>query len=79
MSKVQSDLEALVGALSEQHDELAGLLEPLAGTDYGHATPCVGWDIADVVLHLSQTDALAVATLLDRFPEAAFSGGDQVR
>ena len=75
---MQSDLAALVGALSEQHDELAGLLEPLAGADYGRATPCVGWDIADVVLHLSQTDTLAVATLLDRFPEAAFSGGDQV-
>lgn len=38
----------------------------------GWATPsrCPGWSVADVVLHLAQTDEMAIASLQQRFGEA---------
>ena len=62
-------MDAVLNALEEQHAELAGLLDGLDAADWQRATPCEGWTVADVVLHLAQTDELALASLEDRFAE----------
>ena len=62
-------MDAVLNALEEQHAELAGLLERLGAADWQRATPCEGWTVADVVLHLAQTDELALASLEGRFSE----------
>lgn len=63
-------VQEIVAALAEQHAELAGALDPLP--EAGWATPtaqCPGWTIGDVVLHLAQTDELALASAQGRFHE----------
>jgi uncharacterized protein (TIGR03084 family) len=55
-------MQAVLTALTEQHAELAALLDRLDDADWRRPTRCEGWDIADVVLHLSQTDELARAS-----------------
>ncbi|MEP6623587.1 MAG: maleylpyruvate isomerase family mycothiol-dependent enzyme [Acidimicrobiia bacterium] len=49
--------------LHAQHDELWSLLEPLDAAGWTRPTPCPGWDVGDVVLHLTQTDQLGIASL----------------
>ena len=50
------------GALEEQHAELAGLLEGLDDDGWAAPSRCEGWTVADVVLHLAQTDEMALAS-----------------
>ena len=65
-------MEAIVAALREQHAELDGLLAGLSAEDWQRAAPdCPGWTLADVVLHLAQTDELVLASSEDRFLERA--------
>jgi uncharacterized protein (TIGR03084 family) len=57
-------------ALAEQHAETAALLGALVPEDWDRPTRCAGWNVADVVLHMAQTDEMATASLnagLDRF------------
>jgi len=63
-------VDEIVIALAEQHAELAGILAPLDDTDWRRDSPCDGWTVADVVLHLSQTDELAIGSVQHRFEEA---------
>ena len=49
--------------LAAQHEELWGLLEVLEESQWRLPSPCEGWDVADVVLHLHQTDLLGLASL----------------
>ena len=58
-----------VDALAEQQAELASLLDPLTVEAWRRPTRCPGWDVRDVVLHLSQTDAMALASLEERFDD----------
>ncbi len=53
----------LLADLADQHAELWALLRPLAEPAWQRPSPCEGWDVADVVLHLHQTDELALASL----------------
>ncbi len=71
-------MDEIVRALAAQHDELAALLDPLTPADWRRPTPCEGWDIAAVVLHLAQSDELALASVAGRFGEriGALTGGD---
>jgi uncharacterized protein (TIGR03084 family) len=57
-------------ALGDQHAELAGLLAGLTREQWDAPTRCTGWTVSDVVLHLAQSDELAIASLEDRFVEA---------
>ena len=58
----------IVTALTEQHAELAGLLEGLDEDDWPRPAPsCKGWTVADVVLHLAQTDELAIGSVRGTF------------
>jgi uncharacterized protein (TIGR03084 family) len=62
-------MDAILTALGEQHAELDALLEPLDEAGWSRPTRCEGWNVADVVLHLSQTDRLALASAQGRFGE----------
>ncbi len=70
----------LLQDLAGQHAELWSLLDPLDEPAWHRASPCAGWDVADVVLHLHQTDELARASLRDELaPDIAEfmrAGGD---
>lgn len=63
-------MEAIVTALAEQHAELDRLLSSLGDGDWQRASRCDGWTVADVVLHLAQTDELATASAQGRYDEA---------
>jgi uncharacterized protein (TIGR03084 family) len=56
-----TDMEAVLTALADQHAELDALLGGLDAPDWQRAVAdCPGWTISDVVLHLAQTDELVV-------------------
>jgi uncharacterized protein (TIGR03084 family) len=65
-----SDAHGIVAALGEQHDELAGILAELTDADWARPTRCDGWVVSDVVLHLAQTDEMAIGSLEGRYGEA---------
>jgi uncharacterized protein (TIGR03084 family) len=60
-------MDDVLAALGEQHAELATVLAGRSEAEWRKPTPCAGWDVTDVVLHLVQTDRLAVASLDDTF------------
>jgi uncharacterized protein (TIGR03084 family) len=76
-------VDPVVTALAEQQAETESLLALLAEGDWQAPTPCDGWDIADVVLHLAQSDEMAVASLGGSLPgggdaTAGWDGGSSV-
>lgn len=62
-------MQAILTALGEQHAELAGVLDTLGDSEWQRPTRCEGWSVVDVVLHLAQTDELALASAQGRFDE----------
>jgi len=67
---VTATVDAVVAALTEQQAELSGLLADLDERDWQRPSRCEGWTVADVVLHLAQTDEMARASLRGRFADA---------
>ena len=55
-------MDAIIGDLADQHAELRSLVERCTDDDWSRQTRCDGWDVADVLLHLVQTDELAIAS-----------------
>lgn len=55
-------MDAVVSALADQQAELAEILLGLKDSQWSSPTRCDGWDVADVVLHLAQSDGMAVAS-----------------
>ena len=53
--------------VADQQAELSALLRGLTEPDWRLPTRCEGWDIADVVTHLTQTDAMAVDSARGHF------------
>jgi uncharacterized protein (TIGR03084 family) len=62
-------MQEIVGALTAQQDELTALLEGLDDDGWHRASPCEGWDVADVVLHIAQTNEMAIASAGGRLAE----------
>src|SRR5262249_55396513 len=62
----EAPVQQIVECLAAQHAELDALLAGL--TEPGWATPtrCPGWTVADVVLHLAQTDEVTVISAEQR-------------
>lgn len=71
-------MDPTVEGLAAEQRELATLLEGLPKAAWTFPTRCAGWNVGDVVLHLAQSDQLAVASLTGRFDDAAAGrlGGD---
>ena len=63
-------MKAIVAALAEQQAELSDLLSGLSDTDWQRPSRCDGWTVADVLLHLAQTNELASASAGGRMAEA---------
>ena len=61
-------MDPVVAALGEQQAELSALVAGLPDEDWGRSSRCEGWSVGDVVLHLCQTDEMAIASLQDRLP-----------
>ncbi len=61
-------MQEIVAALAEQQDELAGLLADLADESWAQPSACAGWSVADVVLHLAQTNEMATASARGDLP-----------
>ncbi len=59
-----------MAALVEQQAQLSDLIDGLSPDGWAAATRCEGWDVSDVILHLAQTNELAVGSLAGRFAEA---------
>lgn len=55
-------MDQILAALRAQLDELDGLLGPLEDDGWARPSACEGWTIADVVLHLAQTNEIAAAS-----------------
>lgn len=64
-------MDVILAALSEQQEELDGLLAALDPAGWETPSRCPGWTVADVVLHLAQTDELVEATVQGRLAEVA--------
>jgi uncharacterized protein (TIGR03084 family) len=62
-------MDETVAALAAEHAELSALLTGLGDEDWHRPTRCEGWDVADVVLHLAQTDEMAIGSATDRYAE----------
>lgn len=60
-------MDELVASLAAQQAELSGVLAGLSENDWHAPTRCTGWDVADVVIHLTQTDAMAVSSASGQF------------
>jgi uncharacterized protein (TIGR03084 family) len=62
-------MDVIIKALVAQCEELRELGAPLRTEDWNRQSRCDDWTLADVVLHLAQTNELATASLQDRFQE----------
>jgi uncharacterized protein (TIGR03084 family) len=52
-------MEQIVAALAGEQAALRARLAGLSAADWARSSQCPGWTIADVVLHLAQTDEIA--------------------
>jgi len=73
----RADIDPAVVALIEQQAELSDVLAGLGDTDWELPSRCDGWSVRDVVLHLAQTNELAIGSLDGSFAAVAgrFGGG----
>lgn len=62
-------MDDVIAALAEQQDELRGLIADLDDGGFGRPSRCAGWDVKDVVLHVTQTNDMAIGSATDRFAE----------
>ena len=64
-------MDDILRGLAEQDDELDQLLAGLDEAAWAGPSRCPGWSISDVLLHLAQTDEMALASAERRFTAAA--------
>lgn len=62
-------MEPVLAALAAQQLELADLVAELDATGLERPSRCPGWSVADVLLHLAQTNEMAVASVAGRLDE----------
>ncbi len=68
-------MEKITADLAAQHAELRALLVALTPERWHAPSLCPGWDIADVVLHLAQTDEIAMGSARATIAVAAQGAG----
>jgi uncharacterized protein (TIGR03084 family) len=54
---------SVIDALAAQHSELEGMVGDLPDSGWQRDTRCPGWTVADVVLHLAQTEEMVQASV----------------
>lgn len=59
-------MEDAVAALGAQQDELASVVATASAAALDRPSRCAGWSVADVLLHLAQTNEMAVASVEGR-------------
>src|SRR4051812_14999235 len=59
-------------ALAAEHAAIDSMLSGLPAGSWSSASACPGWTVADVVIHLAQTEAAVVASIEER--PMAFGG-----
>jgi uncharacterized protein (TIGR03084 family) len=62
-------VDEIVGALAEQQTELLGLVADLDEDAWQRPSRCEGWTVADVVLHVAQSNEMAIASAQGRLAE----------
>jgi len=62
-------MDDVVAALADQQAQLTAILDGIDDDEWQRPSRCEGWMVADVVLHLAQTNEMAIASLEDRVPE----------
>ena len=62
-------MDAVVSDLSAQHAELRSILDGLDADQWLAPTRCEGWDVGDVVVHLAQSDEMAIGSAQGRYGE----------
>lgn len=62
-------MDPLIEDLVAEQLELKGHLEGLSEAQWQAPTRCEGWDVADVVIHLAQSDEMAVGSARGEFAE----------
>jgi uncharacterized protein (TIGR03084 family) len=63
-------MESVLTALAAQQEELTDLLTDLDADGWAQASACEGWTVADVVLHLAQTNEMATGSARGDFDGA---------
>jgi len=71
-------MDDILTALAEQVDELDRLVSGLDEAGWALPSRCPGWTVSDVLLHLCQTNEMAVASAERRFTEEAAAFGNRV-
>ncbi|HEV3354145.1 MAG TPA: maleylpyruvate isomerase family mycothiol-dependent enzyme [Acidimicrobiales bacterium] len=71
-------MDDAVTALADQQAQLTGMLDGLDDADWQRPSRCEGWTVADVVLHLAQTNEMAIASVDDRFADYLAEVGRQL-
>lgn len=69
-------MEDVIAALCGQLQELDALLDGADELALARPSPCPGWSVSDVVLHLAQTNDVATASARGRWEEAVGRWGD---
>lgn len=57
-------MDSVIEALAAQQAQLGEILNGITHPAWHTPTRCEGWDVADIVLHLAQTDEAAVASAM---------------
>ncbi|HZN12716.1 MAG TPA: maleylpyruvate isomerase family mycothiol-dependent enzyme [Acidimicrobiales bacterium] len=71
-------MDDVYAALTAQHAELDGVLAGITDADWSAPTPaCPGWTVADVVLHMAQTDEAAAAAAQGQFSRFVSHAAEQ--
>lgn len=60
-------MDPVVEDLAAEHLELKGMLDGLSEAELQSPTRCEGWDVRDVLIHLAQSDEMAVGSAQGRF------------
>ena len=69
-------MDRVVTALADQHADLAELVGGLDEAGWQTPSRCEGWSVSDVVLHLAQTDRMALDSLGGRLAEGMSAWSD---
>jgi uncharacterized protein (TIGR03084 family) len=70
MDEVMDDVvDEVVAALRDQVHELDALVSGRDDADWSRPSACPGWSVADVLVHLAQTNEIAIASVEGRWDE----------